>query len=181
MDQPFIGAIFLIGANFAPYSWALCDGRQIAISQNETLYTLIGTTYGGDGLNTFNLPDLRGRVPIHQGQGPGLQNYVIGATAGTENVTFTAGQIPSHNHNLNIQNAVGNTPTPASNTVLAVTVDGSGSSATPVKVYTDQIPDTALNSQTITNTGGGQSISIIQPLLAMNYIFALYGVYPSRN
>src|SRR5881394_307932 len=99
MSNPYIGEIRMFGGNFAPNGWAFCDGSLIAISENDALFNLIGTTYGGDGQNTFALPDLRGRIPVHQGQGPGIsQNYTIGEVAGVENVTLTTQQIPSHNH-----------------------------------------------------------------------------------
>src|SRR5271170_3444145 len=98
MGSPYIGELRLFGGNFAPFGWALCNGALLAISQNDTLYQLIGTTYGGDGVNTFGLPDLQGRFPIHQGQGSGLQNYVQGQRSGSENVTLTAVQLPAHSH-----------------------------------------------------------------------------------
>src|SRR5262245_35631807 len=101
MSQPFVGEIRMFGGNFAPAGWAFCQGQLLPISQNETLFNLIGTTYGGDGQNTFALPDLQGRVPMHQGQGPGIsQSYIIGETGGVESVTLTTQQIPSHNHPL---------------------------------------------------------------------------------
>ena len=98
MGSPYIGELRLFGGNFAPYGWALCNGQLISISQNSPLYQLIGTTYGGDGVNTFGLPNLQGRFPIHQGQGTGLQNYVLGQIAGSETITLTGQQLPAHNH-----------------------------------------------------------------------------------
>ena len=107
MGQPYIGEIRMFAGNFAPVDWAFCDGSTQAISQNDTLFTLIGTTYGGDGQNTFNLPDLRGRLPVHMGQGVGLNNYIIGEITGSENVTLTYNQLPYHNHALAAESAGG--------------------------------------------------------------------------
>jgi microcystin-dependent protein len=98
MGQPYIAEIRLFGGNFAPYGWSFCNGALLSISQNDAMFNLIGTTYGGDGQNTFGLPDLQGRVPVHQGQGPGLSNYVLGQKGGAETVTLTVGQLPAHNH-----------------------------------------------------------------------------------
>src|SRR4051794_5716987 len=111
MSSPYVGEIRMVGFNFALAGWAICDGQVMAISQNDTLFTLIGTTYGGDGQETFNLPDLRGRLPIHAGQGPGLSNKQIGESAGTETVTLTTQQIPLHTHLAQAQAGAGNQST----------------------------------------------------------------------
>jgi microcystin-dependent protein len=181
MDQPYIGVIFPFCANFAPNGWALCDGRVIAIDQNTTLFNLIGTTYGGDGVQTFNLPDLRGRVPIHQGQGPGTSNYVIGQQAGVENVTLTTNQIAAHSHSMNADNNASTIPTPVTNAFLSTPFSGTGVNPPPVKIYSTNAPDTTLSPASIGNAGGSQPLPIIQPFLAVNYILAQFGVFPSRN
>ena len=177
MDQPFIGVIFAHAGTFAPYNWALCQGQVVAISNNETLYTLIGTTYGGDGVNTFNLPDLRGRLPVGQGQGPGLSNYVIGQLGGTENVTLSTNNLPQHNHLVNVINSAGNVQVPISTSYIAGTSAGSAG----VNFYSAGPGNTTMAANTIGNSGGRVPISIVQPILATNYIISLYGIFPSRN
>src|SRR3979490_2969928 len=118
MAQPYVGEIRMFAGNFAPAGWMVCEGQLLPISENETLFTLIGTTYGGDGQSTFALPDLRGRVPVHQGQGPGLGNFIIGKTDGVEQVTLTAQQVPAHTHAFAASSAPGDSSTPQG-TVLA--------------------------------------------------------------
>src|SRR5215213_5859350 len=112
MADPYIGEIRMFAGNFAPRGWALCNGQLLSISQNTALFSLLGTMYGGNGQTTFALPDLRGRVPLHFGQGPGLSNYVEGEVGGTETVTLTTGEMPSHNHGANGNQAPGNSPSP---------------------------------------------------------------------
>src|SRR5690242_20599428 len=119
MAQPYVGEIRMFAGNFAPAGWMLCEGQTLPISENETLFQLIGTTYGGDGETTFNLPDMQGRIPIHQGTGGGLSTYVIGQKAGVETVTLTTSQIPQHNHQALANNTGANATTPAVNTILA--------------------------------------------------------------
>jgi microcystin-dependent protein len=177
MDQPFIGVIFAHAGNFAPRDWALCAGQPTAISQNETLYTLLGTIYGGDGQQTFNLPDLRGRVPIGQGQGLGLNNYVIGQASGSESVTITTAQIPSHNHFVNVVNTAGTLTVPTSASYVA----GAFSAGTAQTFYSTGTPGATLLPATIANAGGSVPMSIIQPILTTLYIISLYGIFPSRN
>lgn len=172
MADPFIGEIQLFGGNFAPRGWALCDGQLLAVSQNDALFSLIGTIYGGDGRTTFALPDLRSRVPIHYGNGPGLSNYTIGSRGGLEMVTLTVNQLPSHSHLANCNTANGTTPNPANNVWAAQPALGQ---------Y--QPPGTAANMKTtaIENKGGGQSHTNIIPYQAVIYIIALQGIYPSRS
>jgi microcystin-dependent protein len=166
MGTPFIGEIRLVGFNFAPQGWAFCDGATMSIVDNQVLYILIGTTYGGDGVNTFNLPDLRGRVPVHQGSG-----FVIGQAAGTESVTLNANQLPSHNHALQGSTDGGTSIDPTGN-VLATT--------STTKVYSTPTSVTPMTSTT-TASGGGQPHENMQPFLAASYIIALFGVFPSQN
>jgi microcystin-dependent protein len=172
MSTPFIGEIRIFAGNFAPQNWAICDGSVLAISQNEALFNLIGTTYGGDGQTTFNLPDLRSRVPIHQGNG-----YVIGQRAGSESVTLTTPQLPAHNHTVQSSSAHGNTSSPAG--ALWAT-DGTGVAA-PYRTPASGGTAVALNPATVGASGGGQPHENRQPLLAMNYIISLFGIFPSQN
>lgn len=162
----------MFGGNFAPSGWAMCQGQLIAISENDTLFQLIGTTYGGDGQSTFALPDLQGRVPIHQGQGPGItQNYTIGEKAGVENVTLTTGQLPVHTHSLlaSTNNALNTSPT---NNVLAAGIT--------TKMYTEDVANQAMNAGAITPAGGSQPHDNMQPFLVLTFIISLFGVFPSQ-
>jgi len=175
MSIPFLGQITMFGGNFAPRGWAFCDGQLLSIAQNTALFSLLGTTYGGDGRTTFGLPDLRGRLPVHAGQGPGLSNIPIGAKAGTEQVTLSATQIPSHTHALQADNNVGTTPQPA-NQLLAEFPQ-----TFPVDPYNTAAPTTPMNANAIDHTGGGQAHDNVQPFLCVNFIIALQGIYPSRS
>jgi microcystin-dependent protein len=179
---PFLGGIYLGGFNFAPSGYAFCNGQTIAISTNAALFSLLGTTYGGNGTSTFQLPNLQGRVPIHFGQSPGTSNYVLGQVAGSETATLTTNQIPAHSHAVNVNSAAGNTATPGSTTYLAAgPATGSGPNASQLKTYTTTANNATLNTNTIGTVGGGQPFSILQPYLAVNYFIALQGVFPSRN
>ena len=164
----------MFGGSFAIYGWAFCDGNLIQISQNDALFNLIGTTYGGDGVNTFALPDLRGRLPIGDGQGGGLQPYAIGQKAGAENVTLATGQLPSHTHAAQSQSASGDSSAPAPNTVAWATPTGNNR-------YSTGAPTGTMNATAIANTGGSQSHENMMPFLCVNYIIALEGTYPPRN
>jgi microcystin-dependent protein len=174
MAQPFIGEIKLFGGNFAIAGWAFCNGQAMSISQNEALYTLIGTTYGGDGVNTFNLPNLQSRVPVHQGQGQGLSNYVIGQPGGFESVTLTTNQLPSHSHP-----AVGSaTGGPATNPAGA-TWGNSG-------IQNESFgPGSSVNALmaggSTANTGSSQPHDNMLPFLAVTFLIALQGIYPSQS
>lgn len=171
MSEPFVGEIRMFAGNFAPRGWALCDGQLLAVSQNDALFSLLGTIYGGDGRTTFGLPDMRGRIPLHMGTGPGLANRRIGAKAGSENVSLTSNQIPSHTHQIQASSEGGDSTAPAGK-VLA----NSGTHP----IYID---DTAVNmsSTAIANTGGSQQHTNLQPYLCVNFIIALFGIYPSRS
>jgi microcystin-dependent protein len=171
MTDPFIGEIRGFGGNFAPRGWSLCQGQPLSIAQNSALFSILGTTYGGDGVTTFALPDLRGRVPIQQGTGPGLSNYALGQQTGTETVTLNTTQMPSHNHALLASGEDAGNKNP-SGQVLATTT-------TPAYVATPI--DVVMNPLAINNTGGNQPHNNLQPLLAINFIIALVGIFPSRN
>src|ERR1041384_321245 len=165
MSQPYVGQIMMFAGSFAPVGWALCQGQLLPISENDTLFNLIGTTYGGDGQSTFGLPDLQGRVPLHMGQGSGLSNYVIGQSGGVESVTLTTQQIPQHNHLVSVVtgNTNGNTSTPASNSILSDEFQAPANSA-----FT-YVPDNGTNQitlgpLTIGPAGGSQPHENRQPL-----------------
>lgn len=170
--EPLLGSIMLFAGNFAPRGWAFCNGQLLAISTNTALFSLLGTQYGGDGRTTFGLPDLRGRVPIGPGQGPGLSSYQIGQKIGSEQTVLTTANLPSHSHSLNGSSTPGTSSSPNGN-VPAVNRDG-------ILHYGTQA-DASMSSASIANTGGNQPINNIQPVLGMHYCIALQGVFPSRS
>jgi microcystin-dependent protein len=172
MSEAFLGTIRLVGFNFAPVNWALCQGQLLPISQNTALFSLIGTYFGGDGQQTFALPDLRGRVAISQGQGLGLSNYTQGQAGGVETATLSGAQVPAHTHTLMAAtNATGSDPGPA----LAL-----GTPAAAVRMYGASSP-TPLAPASIGPFGSGNAHENRQPFLGLNYIIALAGIFPSRN
>lgn len=181
MAQPFIGEIIVFGGNFAPLGYMQCAGQSVQISSNDALYYLIGTTYGGDGVTTFNMPDLRGRVAIGAGQGPGLANYVMGQAAGTETVTLTSQTMPLHNHALMASASPGAVPAPSSSTYLATQVNANTTST--AYLYAPYNANTAvkLAVQSVSNAGGGQPHNNVQPVQAINYCISMYGVFPSQS
>ncbi len=180
MDQT-MAEIRLFAGNFAPRGWALCQGQLLAISTNTALFSLLGTTYGGDGVTTFALPDFRGRIPVGPGQGPGLTNYVLGETLGTEQYTVTTNQMPAHNHILtcNNQPAAGTLNNPVNAYVSAGPVDRS--TGLPVNTRYATTANGTMAPTAVTTAGGSQPTNNIQPSLCLNYIIALEGIYPSRN
>jgi microcystin-dependent protein len=177
LSQPYLGEIRMFGGNFPPAGWAFCDGAQIAIAENETLFNLIGTTYGGDGQNTFQLPDLRGRIVTHMGTSGGT-TYILGQAAGVETVTLTANQLPSHSHPLIASTAVGDTGTPTASTMLA-TGGPTGTSLMEYGAYGGT--QNVSSSASTTSSGGSQSHDNMQPYLGVNFIISLNGIYPSQN
>jgi microcystin-dependent protein len=180
MADPFLGEIRMVGWNFAANGWALCNGQLMSISQNNALFALLGTTYGGDGISTFALPNLQGRVPIHQGNGAGLSPYTIGAASGTETVTLLPTQMPSHNHLVGVSNQSGTMADPT-NAILAQGNSGSGRSPVPVTNYISPAATGTLAPTAISLAGGNQAHSNIQPYLCVNFIIALQGIFPSRQ
>lgn len=174
MAQPFIGEIRMFGGNFAPAGWSLCNGQIQPIDQNPALFQLIGTTYGGDGQTTFSLPDLQGRVPVHQGTDNHGNNYVIGQKAGTETVTVTTPQMPIHSH-LPRAAAVADSVSPLNK------VWSTDPSATVAPYFTGATPATSMNANAIGNAGGSQPHENLQPFLAISFIIALFGIFPSQN
>jgi microcystin-dependent protein len=178
--ESFIAAIILFAGNFQPRSWAFCSGQILSIAQNTALFSLLGTTFGGNGQTTFALPDLRGRTPIGFGQGPGLSNYSLGELGGSQTHTLIQTEMPAHIHTVTMQavSSNGNTSTPGTNTYLARVVD---SRTTPINAYSTAAPDVASVGGSTSVTGGNQPHNNMQPYLAMNYIICLEGIYPSRN
>lgn len=170
MSEPFVGEIKMFAGTFAPRNWALCDGQLLSIPQNDALFSLLGTIYGGDGRTTFGLPDMRGRLPIHMGTGPGLAPRQIGQRFGQENVTVTAAQVPSHTHQMRAADDAGETTDPTGQ-VQARTSDDS---------YSASSPNTNMASEAISASGGSSSHTNVQPFLCINFIIALFGIYPSR-
>lgn len=172
MSEPFVGEIKMFAGNFAPRSYAFCDGQLLAIAQNQALFSLLGTTYGGDGRTSFALPDLRGRVPMHLGTGPGLSPRPIGARFGAETVTLSGAQLPSHRHASASGNAA-SAGTPAGN-LLADT--GAAN------IYSNAPPDTVLDAQTdLAAAGGSQPHANLMPFQCVSFIIALFGIFPSRS
>jgi microcystin-dependent protein len=172
MAEPFIGDIRMVAFNFAPRGYAMCNGQLLPIAQNPALYSLIGTTYGGDGQQTFGLPNLQSRFPIHLGQGPGLSNnYQMGEMAGVESVTLTSTQIPAHSHAPACNSAAGDQGSPSSNFWAA----------SAQQVYSNAAPNVSMHAGLIQPTGGNQPHNNVSPLLVINFVIALEGVFPSRN
>jgi microcystin-dependent protein len=171
MPEPYVGEIRMFAGNFAPAGWAFCNGATMAIAENDVLFQLIGTTYGGDGEETFNLPDLQSRVPIHMGTGPDGTTYQIGEAAGVEQVTLSTQQIPNHTHPLTASATAGTQATPVGNMLAQPT----GS----VQLYYEGQTTGQMNAQAIGTAGGSQPHENCQPFLCINFIISLYGVYPS--
>lgn len=169
MAQPYVGEIRMFAGNFAPAGWMFCEGQTLPIAENETLFQLIGTTYGGDGEETFNLPNLASRVPLHMGTGPDGVNYQLADAAGTESVTLTTQQIPVHNHALLASGSGATTQTPGGN-VAAVAA---------AQVYSSASSPAQMNAQSIMPVGGSQPHENCQPFLCINYIISLFGIFPS--
>ena len=166
MAQPYVGEIRMFAGNFAPVGWSMCEGQLMPISENETLFQLIGTTYGGDGESTFAMPDLRGRLPIHQGSG-----FILAETGGAEEIVLTVPQMPSHSHVMAGSSAVANDATPAQN-VLAQTGTFDG--------YQSAAPASQMSALAIGSTGGSQPHTNLQPYLCVNFIISMFGIFPSQ-
>ena len=175
MSSPFAGQIMIFAGNLAPDGWAICEGQTLSIAENQPLFDLIGTTYGGDGSSTFALPDLRGRVPLGQGQGRGLSPYRLGQTVGAESVQLTIAQLPPHAHLVSTVNGPGNSNIPADNTLLSALGGqaGSGEFATPG--YAPPGNETALHPKSVGMSGGSQGHENMQPYLVFNFCIALTG------
>lgn len=176
--DPLLGEIMMFAGNFAPRGWAFCDGQLLPIAQNDALFSLLGTIYGGDGRTTFALPDLRGRAPIHAGNGPGLSNYQLGWRGGAETNTLTSAQMPPHNHALRASTTPPNQGDATNGILPSGEVLRNGQ---PEELYTSATPDTTMNSNSIAQSGGGQAFNNLSPYLTINFCIALQGVFPSRS
>jgi len=166
MSEPFLSEIKIVSFNFPPKGWALCNGQFLPINQNQALFALLGTTYGGNGQTTFALPNLRGRVPIHMGNG-----HTLGEAAGSTSVTVNIQQLPTHTHAMMGSQTTGDTPSPT-NTVLAENI---------ALIYNDPIALTTLNPICVSSVGGSQPHNNMMPYLVLNFIIALQGIFPSQN
>lgn len=176
MSEPFIAEIRIFAGNFAPRSWAFCDGQLLPISQNTALFSLIGTTYGGDGRSTTALPNMQGRAPMHPGRGPGLTARRLGERVGAETATLSEAQIASHTHTMRAANVpAGTNEVPSNTEALAGSFGGSAYSTTTTSGLVD------MASAALATTGGGQAHTNMQPFLTLNYIIALQGLFPSRS
>lgn len=165
MAQPYVGEIRMFAGNFAPAGWMFCEGQLLPISENETLFQLIGTTYGGDGQSTFALPDLRGRLPLHQGNG-----FILAETGGAEEITLTVSQIPAHSHPLVASTNIANQTSPA-NSVLA--------QSAAADLYIEDTPTVNLSTSAMEAVGGSQPHTNFQPYLCIDFIISLFGIFPS--
>lgn len=165
MAQPYVGEIRMFAGNFAPAGWMFCEGQLLPISENETLFQLLGTTYGGDGESTFVLPDLRGRIPIHQGNG-----FILAETGGAESITLTAPQLPIHSHSFVGSSNIATESGPANNVLAQSTV---------AQMYYADVTDANLAPTSIGSAGGSQPHENFQPYLCINYIISLFGIFPS--
>jgi microcystin-dependent protein len=174
MAEQYLGEIRMFAGNFAISGWALCNGQLLSISQNQALFAILGTTYGGDGVNNFALPDLQGRVPIHMGQGAGLSPYVLGEETGVETVTLTASQMPVHTHLVQCNTGGGNQASPSGGLPA---VESTGTSLDYSTVAGNATMNPAMNQ----NAGGDQPHTNIQPVLCVNFLIALEGIFPSRG
>ncbi|MGR8935953.1 MAG: phage tail protein [Gammaproteobacteria bacterium] len=172
MSEPFVGEIRMFAGNFAPRGWAFCDGQLLAVSQNDALFSLLGTIYGGDGRTTFGLPDLRGRLPIHAGDGPGLSPRPLGAKGGEESVTLTVNQLPSHEHPLQASQGPATDTRPVGN---------APAQAPAADVWSTRSPAVDMAADSISYIGGSRSHTNLMPFLCVNFIIALFGIYPSRH
>jgi microcystin-dependent protein len=174
MSQPYIGEIRMFAGSFAPLGWAFCDGSVLPISENEALFVLIGTTYGGDGQETFALPDLRGRVPVHQGTSPAGTPRIVGESAGVEAVTLTQAQLPPHSHHPAASTQPGTSDDPTGR-VWAAAADGT------TRLYATAAVDTAMGAGSVGSTGGSQPHDNLMPFLGVSFIISLFGIFPTQT
>jgi microcystin-dependent protein len=167
MAQPYVGEIRMFAGNFAPAGWMFCEGQLLPISENETLFQLLGTTYGGDGQSTFALPDLRGRIPLHQGNG-----FTLAETGGVETVTLTVSQIPAHSHPLLASNAIATQQNVTGNLLAEASL---------YNPYININPTSPMAPQSVSSTGGSQPHNNFQPYLCIDFIISLFGLFPSQT
>lgn len=181
MSEPFLGQISIFAGTFAPRGWALCDGQLLSISQNAALFSILGTSFGGNGQSNFALPDLRGRVPVHPGTGPGLSPYVLGQNGGAENVTLLSTQMPPHNHLVGVSNAAGTATDPTNGLVAQINTGTARAPITTAMGFAPPPQTGTMNPTAVSAAGGGQPHENIQPFLCVNFIIALQRIFPSRN
>ena len=172
MSNPFIGEIRMFGGTFAPAGWAFCSGQLMPISENDALFNLIGTTYGGDGQETFALPDLQGRIPLHAGTGASGTTYQLGEKSGTESVTLTTSQIPGHNHPMTCKNAAGNNQSPNLNVTAGA--------QTGVNIFSTFNPLQTMDPNAVSIVGGSQPHENMVPVLVVSFILSLFGIFPHQ-
>lgn len=172
MSEPYVGEIRMFAGNFAPRGWAFCDGQLLAVSQNDALFSLLGIIYGGDGRTTFGLPDLRGRIPIHAGSGPGLSERRLGAKGGAEKITLTVNQLPSHSHPLRGSTDIATDSNPEGRVPAQTST---------FDLYQSGSPSSDLANSSVTQIGGSRSHTNLMPFLCIHFIIALVGIYPSRQ
>ncbi len=172
-QDAILGEIKMFAGNFAPTGWAKCEGQLLSIAQNSALFSLLGTTYGGDGESTFGIPDLRGRVPLGPGTGSGLSSKALGQNSGSETNTLSVAQMPRHNHAINAVSADGNKSTPSGNLPASTKLLD--------PEYSDGSATITMNSNMVANTGDGASVNNMQPYLSVTFIIAVVGIYPSQN
>jgi microcystin-dependent protein len=175
-SEPYIGSIVMFAGNFAPRGWAFCAGQLLSIQQNTALFSILGTTYGGDGRVTFGLPDLRARGPVGTGQGPGLTDIQLGQLAGTENVTLLTSNLPAHNHPINCDNNASSAAQPS-----GLIPGFAGDRTASLTIYSGAAPNAQMSPQTVGMTGNSVPVGIRDPYLGINFIIATEGIFPSRN
>ena len=183
MSNPFLGEIRIMSFNFAPKGWVMCNGQLLPINQNQALFSLLGTTYGGDGQTTFALPNMQGRVPVHAGQGPGLGNYTLSQTGGAQFVTLTASNLPAHAHSVSMTAQI---PADSGNAGSAVPTGNNLANSVHTLNYSTSAPNVSLSSTisvggTVGSAGGNQPLSTMPPYTVLNCTIALVGIFPSRN
>jgi microcystin-dependent protein len=176
MQTPFLALVVPFGFNFAPKGWAQCSAQLLSIQTNQALFAIVGTTYGGNGIQTFGLPDLRGRVPNGWGQGPGLSNYTLGEISGSNSTTLLANNLPLHTHNLNVNNTAASQVAPQGGILAQGPLVGSSNAQ-----YYNTTAGAQMAANTLANSGSNLPVSILQPYNVVNYCIALQGIFPSRN
>jgi microcystin-dependent protein len=181
MSEQYLGEIRIASFNFAPNGWALCNGQLLSIQQNTALFALLGTFYGGNGTSTFALPNFQGRIPIHAGVGDGLSPYVQGENGGTESVTLLLNQMPQHNHLVNASSNFGTSDAPSGNLLGSTNAGTSNAPAAGQLDFVTTGPNSSMEATTISQTGGNQPHANLQPYLAVTFMIALVGIFPSRN
>ncbi len=178
MVNAYIGQIFMYGFNWAPKNYQTCSAQILSIAQNQALFSILGTTYGGNGVQTFALPDLRGRTYIGTGQGPGLSSYVLGEVLGSQAVTLQPSNMAPHNHQFNVNSTAATSGVPSPSVVLS---QGPVIGGSAIPMYSTSAANGTMNAGELSTTSGGQALSILQPYLSVNFSICLFGIFPTRN